>query len=360
MRLVLYFGRYLAGVIVMTLTALVVLVVAVTLVENAGELSRADTGGLIAMRLAYFSAIEYGYQVLPVACFVASLVAGTQLARRGEVLAVQAIGRGPLHVWGAFLSVVMLTACCGSACGEWVVPGAIAGRQRIQREEIRHVDALTQFYNRRAQWFRERDLLLYLPQVDAVTESFADPIVYKLDDGLIAQVTEAQFLRHDKEGWWLEHAQKSNISIPGIERAERMPLNLHVTPTDLIDVTGNPREMHASAVARLIARRQNAGFDATAHRLELHSRLAFPLSAVWLVALAVPWSLDPDRKRSLAVTLGGGVIVIALELSITQVFRLLALAHKIAAPLGAWGAPCTCLLLFPLSAWYYRRRRLHG
>lgn len=360
MRLMRYFARYYAGVIVLTLASLVVLVVAVTLVENAGELTRTDSGGFTALRLAYYSAIEYGYQVLPVAAFVAVLVAGTQMARRGEVLAVQAAGRGPLHLWGPYIGIVVLFALTGSACGEYIVPRAIAGRQRIQREEIRHVDALTQFYTRRAQWFREGSLLLYLPSVDAATGSFADPMVYRLENGLIAEIIEARTLRHEPDGWWLDDAEIRRVRDAEIQRLPRLQLPLHVTPTDLIDVTGNPREMGTGEVSRLITRRQNAGFDTTAHRVELHTRMAFPLSAIWLVAMAVPWALDPDRRRSLAVTLGGGVVAIAIELSVTQVFRLLALAHKIPAPIGAWGAPLLCIVAIPLSYWLYQYRRIHG
>lgn len=357
MRLVRYFATYYVAMILLTLAALVVLVVAVSLVENLGILASNEEGGVTALGLAYFGAIEYAYQMLPVACFVGALVAGTQLARRGEVMAVQAAGCGPLYLGGPFLGVVLFTACLGSACGEFVLPGAIAERARLQREEIKHVDPLTQFYTRRAQWFRERDLLLYLPAVDVHHATFSDPMVYKLNDGLISYVIDAKLLRHNHTGWWLDNAEKHAVDDPTIERSESMALDLRVTPTDLIDVTGNPREMRAADVAALIARRQHAGFDVTAHRLELASRFAFPLSAVGLVMTGVPWALDPNRRRSLSGILGGGVLVIAGQLALSHVFRLLALAHKISPALGAWGGPVACLVAVPMSYALYRRLR---
>lgn len=360
MRLIRYFARYYVGAIALTLSALVVLVVAVTLVEKAGVLSRNDHGGAAALGLAYFSAIEYAYQVLPVACFIGALVAGTQLARRGEVLAVQAAGCGLRQLWTPFAGVVLCAAGMGSACSEYVLPHAVAGHIRVERDETRHVDALNQFYKRRTQWFREGDLLLYLPEVDVSTAVFSDPIVYRLQDGLIAETIEARTLQHDGRGWWLADAEEHSVTQPEVARSERLQLALRVNPPDLIDITGNPREMRFGAVSRLIDRRDHAGLDTTPHRVELHNRWAYPLSAVGLVMIGLPWAIDPDRKRSLAATLGGGVLVIALELSVSQVFRLLALAHKLPAVWGAWGAPLACLLAMPLSYALYGRKRRRG
>ena len=67
MRLVWYFARLNLGSVLLTLASLIVLVVAVTLVENAGTLSTLDEGGNTAMLLAFYSAVERGYDVLPVA-----------------------------------------------------------------------------------------------------------------------------------------------------------------------------------------------------------------------------------------------------------------------------------------------------
>jgi hypothetical protein len=62
----------------------------------------------------------------------------------------------------------------------------------------------------------------------------------------------------------------------------------------------------------------------------------------------------------MAVTLGVGVVVIAVLLALTQVFRLLALGHEIPAPLGAWGVGLVALAFSPASFALYRRYRVRG
>jgi lipopolysaccharide export system permease protein len=355
-----YFASVAAATTALMLVALVVLVVAVTLVESAGDITDAESQLSAAFWLACFSAIDGGYQVLPIACFMGALVAGALLARRGELLAAQAAGVSSLRLVAAFLAVVIGTAGLGAACGELLVPQAVAGAERVQREQLHHRSALSRFYDRRLQWFREGDLLLYLPALDVESQTFPNPVVYRFVDGLIAEVIEGSLLRHDGAGWWLEEVKIRTASGAAIVTQPSMPLELAVTPTDLIDITGDPRQMTGAEVRELIGRREKAGVDTTSHRIELHNRAAAPFSAIWMFALVSPWALHPERRRSMARTLGAGVITIALLLSVTHVFRVLALQHSIPAAFGAWGAALSSLAVLPLSLGAYRRFRTRG
>jgi lipopolysaccharide export system permease protein len=359
-RLTVYFATVAALATGLMLTTLVVLVVAVTLVESAGDLTTAQAGGSAAFWLAVYSAVQYGYEVLPIACFMGTLAAGTTLAHRGELLAAQAAGVSGLSLALAFFWVALLSATLGVACGEVLVPPAIAGVVRVQREELQHTSALSRFYDRRLTWFQEGDLLLYLPEVDARTGTFASPVVYRFEDSLIAEVIEADALKRDASGWWLENAIVRRASDATAVPLAVVRLSLHVRPEDLIDITGDPRKLRSGEIRELVARRKKAGFDATNHLIELHNRVTTPLSAIWMFLLVAPWALHPSRRRSLAAALGGGVVVIALLLSTTQIFRLLALGHKIPASLGAWGSGLVTLALLPLSFWLYRRFRVRG
>ena len=360
MRLTFYFATIAAFATGLVLTTLVVLVVAVTLVESAGDLTTAAAGGSAAFSLAVYSAVQYGYEVLPIASFIGTLVAGTTLAHRGELLAAQAAGLSSLRLASSFFMVAALSAVLGVACGETLVPPAVAGIVRVQRDELQHTSALTRFYERRLTWFHEGDLLLYLPEVDAETTTFGHPVVYRFENSLIAEVIDAEALRHDATGWWLEDAVVRKASDATATSLDVVRLSLHVEPEDLIDVTGDPRQLMSSEIRALVTRRTRAGFDATNHLMELYNRMSTPLSAVWMFLLVAPWALHPSRRRSLAVALGSGVVVVAVLLSATQLFRLLALAHKIPLSFGAWGSGIVTLLLLPLSFLAYRRFRMRG
>jgi lipopolysaccharide export system permease protein len=339
---------------------LIVLVVAVNLVESVEDLSDAEAGASTALKLAFYSSIQNGYQVMPIACFMGVLVAGTLLSRRGETLAAQAAGVSSFRLAMSFLAVVVVASSCGAACGELLVPRAVAGVERVQREELKRRSALSRFYARRPQWFRQGDLLIHLSSIDRKSETVETPTVYRFVDDRISEVIEAESMRHDQHGWFLQRARVRTARSAEVVELDTLRLPLSVQPADLIDVTGDPRQMTSGEVRRLIERRRQVGFDTAQHQVELHSRIATPLSAIWMFLLVSPWALHPTRRRSMTRTLGAGVVIIALLLSVTQVFRLLALSHKIPVPLGAWGVGLVSLLALPLSLSAYKRYRVRG
>lgn len=360
MRLVRYFATTAAAATGLVLVTLAVLVAAVTLVESAGDFAKTEAGFMTALSLSAFGVVQHGYQVLPIACLLGALIAGTLLARRGEILGAQAGGVSSSKLALAFLLVPVVAAGAGAACGELLVPRAITGVERVQREELGRKSELGRFFDKRTQWYREGDLTLHLPAIDRAQNAFRMPEVFRVVDGYLSEVIDAEYLRHDEVGWWLEDATINRVDDGSVQQLPVVRLELSVEPEDLFDATGDPRQMTSAEIASLIVRRENAGLDATAHRIELHSRFSVPLSALWMFVLVAPWALHPERRRSMAVTLGVGVVVIAVLLALTQVFRLLALGHEIPAPLGAWGVGLFALAFSPASFALYRRYRVRG
>ncbi|MED5463401.1 MAG: LptF/LptG family permease [Myxococcota bacterium] len=360
MKLALYIARVYAASIFLSMLLLVVLVTSVTLIENAGYLVKVEEGASIALRLAMFEAVEYAYQVLPVTTLLGALVTGVMLARSGEFLAMQAAGMGPVKILAPCLGVTLLAAGLGVVSGEWGVPWALKKAETIRVEHMRRSSALSRFYNRRTHWFKDGTRVMYLPAVNLETGVFSKPSIYDLSNGVVREVIDAETMEQLESGWTLKNVHISRIHGVAYEKMDELQLDMQVSARDLIDVTGNPRHVSWEELTNLILRREHAGFDNAAHRLEQHNRLAFPLLALWLFLVAAPWIVDPDRRRSMAVNLGGGVVAIALVLSGANVFRLLALGRQIYVPLGAWGVGLVCAGLIPLSWALQRRARIRG
>lgn len=347
--------------VALALTALVVLVVAVTLVEKAGILANHSAGSSIAWRMALSNGLEYSYQMLPLACLIGFLATTTRLSQRGELLALQAAGATPRHTLQPFVWGTCLLMLLELSCAEILLPWTTAERSRVLQDMVHHTDALTQFYEHRHPWYQDGHYILYLPLADRTERRFETPKVYEVVDGhWRARITADALVFDAQEGWALLAAKREPLDQAPVTFAAHMPLPLHVSPEDLLDITGHAREMRFGALHGLIQRRTRAGFDTTAHRIEWHNRMAYPLCALGLVSIVMPWGIDPRRRRGLAGTLGLGMLVIALFLAGAQIMHFLALAHQIPVPLGAWGGNLL-LLLATGSSWLYyaRRRRYH-
>ena len=361
MRLVWYFAKFYAGIVALMQAGLVIVVVGASFVEKAGYLAKSDHGAREALFIASLAAIQFGHLVFPVACFLATLVAGTLLARSGEILAVQAAGIPTRRIGLAFTAVVALAAALGVVMGDLVVPSAKARIDQAQRgDQTPAGQTLGRFFDRHTQWFRQGDLLLYLPSYDADTGAFGTPVVYRLATGLVSAVVDADQLVHDDGGWWLVNAREHEVDSAQVVQHARLSLPLTIGARDLVDVTGEPSVMGWRDLYEVASRRDRAGFDSALFRVELYNRVAFPLSALCMFLLALPWALDPGRRRSLAVNLGSGVVAIFVLLSLWYIFRLLALSHRLSPAAGAWGLDVLAVALAPVSSWLYQRHRTRG
>jgi lipopolysaccharide export system permease protein len=357
MRLVRYIGLIYAGATMLTIIGLVVIVVGASLVEGSGTMMRANAGAGAVLEIAGYRAAGFAYQIMPAAVLLGAMIAGTTLARRGELLGAQASGIGPSRIWVAFVGGALLFTVLTAIAGEYIVPWSIVRLEREQIAALGRSDSASTFYNRPVQWFRKGDLILYLPEVDLARQRFNRPVIYRMTQGELTSVMEAKTLLYGPDGFHLQEARVLDVATSTFTHAPDMPLPLDATPAALADVTGDPRQMRIVQVAELARRRSAAGFDATPHALELHGRLSHPLNAIWLALVCAPWALHVDRRRSLAVNLGIGVIAIAVLLTLMYSFRMLALGHQIAAPLGAWGLSLTILAAMPVSFWSYRKLR---
>lgn len=350
------------GAILVTTLGLTVLVVAATTIEGGTQLNEAGASPATILKLALLNGLSFSYQIMPAASFLAALIAGTFLARRGELLGIEAAGIGPLPLWLGFYGVAAVTTISGYGLGEWVVPRAVRALENTRSQELGgQTDGLSRLYRRRTRWFRSGELVLYLPvPAELGATAFERPSVYRIEDGTLVSLFDAERVQYENGQWHLYNASIIDAVTGQVSVREMVPLPLKMSARDIVEVVGDPRMMGASAIRALIDRRERAGIDVTSHRIELADRTAYPLNTIWMLTVALPWALRPDRKRSLAVTMGGGVVAIAVLFVAMYFFRLLALSHALPPWLGAFGILSICLVLVPVSAWAVYRFRVRG
>ncbi|MEM6732629.1 MAG: LptF/LptG family permease, partial [Myxococcota bacterium] len=188
LRLSRYVGTSYLGAVLLTTTGLTMLVVAASMIEGGSRLAGAGVGTVL--KLALFQGLAFSYQILPAASFLGALIAGTLLARRGELLGVQVSGIGMGPIWRGFTGVALLVAFSGYMLGEWVVPPAVNGLERTQEDELEgRQDGITAFYAYRLSWFRSGDLVLHLPSIaDQDATVFETPAVYETREGELVAI----------------------------------------------------------------------------------------------------------------------------------------------------------------------------
>jgi len=356
MRIQSYLASRYVGAVVLTATVLVAMVTAVRIAEDAGKfVFMKDHPLSLSLSMVLYTVVEFCYRVLPLACFLGALVTTALLARGGELLGMQAVGCSTRRMALVLCACSMGIATVGYVWGDKVVPSAVAEYDQLHRMVFKtRGDRLGAYFDRRTEWYLYGDYVLFLPLMRRNEQVFIDPVLYRHGETGITEIIEAERLSHDGQGWLAMNAETRTFPDGVVDRHPQLRIDLDLEPRDLFDVTGNPRKMSASEVRGLIERRARAGFDVTVHTVELHSRYAYPLLGLWMILIVLPWIVNPDHRRSLVTSLGVGVVGIALAMAGLQVLRVLALGHKIPAPMGAWGVGLACLIASPVSFAVFR------
>lgn len=354
--LVRYLARIYAGGVIVSHTVLVTLIVAVTLVDRSSALRRSHDAVLLALRLSMAVGVEFAYRLLPVSLMLGLLVAGAVLAQRGELLACATAGVGPKHLGWAIAWVALGSMGCAAALGEWGLPWVQQDAAEVRRVAASGKEKKAQtLYYTRSHWYDAGFAAVYLPEVDPVAETFAKVSVYEIDKGVLSAVITAKWLRYQKGTWWLEDGTRHTMADAEVEAFARRMLPLQVSAQDLIEVTGDPRQLGMVELWKVAHRRKRAGYDAAAYSLAFYRRLSLPLSLVLVAWAAMPWALNPNRRRSVISALGGGALAVVAYLAITYIAMMIAQGGDLPAwagafiPLGLWA------LCAPFGGYVQRR-----
>ena len=187
MKLSFYIARIYALSVLTCVAVLVILVLCATLMESAGNLSGNADGIWVALELSALGSIEYAYLVFPVASLLGALITGTVLARRGELMALQSSGMSVGRQAFPFLVVAGMFSLGGLWLGEVALPTAQAEIDSLRLTKLRQKSALNRYFTKELQWFRQGDWMMYLPVSGRTGESFREPILYRMENGLVAE-----------------------------------------------------------------------------------------------------------------------------------------------------------------------------
>jgi len=105
--------------------------------------------------------------------------------------------------------------------------------------------------------------------------------------------------------------------------------------------------MNFGQLDRYIADLRQSGFDTVRLRVQLWQKLAYPLIAVVMAVLAIPFALSMGRRGSLT----GIALAIAVALAyfvVDSLFGAMGNVNYLPAPLAAWSSD----ILFALAGGY--------
>jgi LPS export ABC transporter permease LptG/LPS export ABC transporter permease LptF len=300
------------------------------------------------------------YQTAPLAVLIAALVTFGVLNRNSEIVAIKATG---ISLYRLVVPIVAIAVCLAVSLfffDQYYLPQANR-RQEALRNVIKGRPPQT-YLNPNEKWiFGQKPLpgepgrIFYYEFFDPVANEFANISVFEFDPATF-QLTRRIFARRaiwnpDTNAWvfqsgWVRDIQGANVKAYRNFLETSFP-EIHAGPDYFKKEALQSTEMNFGQLDRYIRDLRQSGFDTGRLSVALWHKLSYPLIAVVMAILAIPFALSMGRRGSLT----GVAVAIAVALAywvINLMFEAMGNVNYLPASMAAWSAD----VLFGLAGGY--------
>jgi LPS export ABC transporter permease LptG/LPS export ABC transporter permease LptF len=299
------------------------------------------------------------YQIAPLAVLIAVLVTFGVLNRNSEIIAMKATGISLYRLVVPIVAIAAILAISLFAFDEFYLPQANK-RQDALLNLIKGKPAQTVTHPEQNWIFGEPSKgepgrIFYYRFFDPDRNEFANISVFEFDPSTFAltrRIFAAKAVWDQPTATWrFQNGWENDIQGDHTTNFRQYLSTsfseLHEDPGYFNKETLQAQEMNFDQLDRYIGDLRQSGFDTMKLRVALWHKLAYPVVAIVMAVLAIPFALSMGRRGSLtgiAVAIGVALAYFIVE----SLFGALGNVNYLPAPLAAWASD----LLFGLVGGY--------
>ncbi|MGO9323068.1 MAG: LPS export ABC transporter permease LptG [Terracidiphilus sp.] len=355
-----YIVREFATLFVLVLSGFVLLLIVFTFFDLLGDILRNHIALAIVGEYLLNLTPSMLYLTAPLAVLIAVLVTFSVLNRNSEIIAMKATG---ISLYRLVIPIVSIAAClavCLFLFDQYYLPQANR-RQESLRNVIKGRPPQT-YFNPEEHWiFGPKALpgdpgcIFYYEFFDPDTNEFANLSVFEFEPTTF-QLTRRIFAKRaawddDSATWhfengWVRDIQGSNVTGYRTFLETSFP-EMRATPDYFKKEALESQEMNFGQLDRYIRDLRQSGFDTKRLSVALWQKLSYPLVAVVMAVLAIPFALSMGRRGSIT----GIAVAIGVALAyrvVDTLFGAMGNVNYLPASVAAWSAD----ILFALVGGY--------
>ena len=354
-----YVVREFLGIFLLVLSGFVMLMLVFTFFEDIKDILQRNiplsTVGEYLINLTP----DMLYQITPLAVLIAVLVTFGVLNRNSEIIAMKACGISLYRLVIPIVSIAGLLAVGLFLFDQFYLPQANRRQEALHNiikgrppQTVLHPEQNWIFGQPRP---GEPGRIFYYQFFDHKINEFANLSIFEFDPytfALSRRIFATRATWDPATGAWnFQNGWQREIS--GANVTEYRPFlktsfaEIHEDPGYFTKVKWQAQEMNFGQLNHYINDLRQSGFDTMRLRVELWHKLAYPLMAVIIAVLAIPFALSMGRRSSLT----GIAVAIAVTLAyivFSDLFEGLGDVNYLPAAMAAWSSD----LLFGLVGSY--------
>ncbi|MGA7833403.1 MAG: LptF/LptG family permease [Terracidiphilus sp.] len=344
-----YVVREFLGTFLLVLSGFVMLMLVFTFFELIGDILRNHIAITVIGEYLLNLTPDMLYQITPLAVLIAVLVTFGVLNRNSEIIAMKATGISLYRLVIPIVSIAALLAVGLFLFDEFYLPQANR-KQEALHNIIKGRPPQTVLHPEENWIFGqphpgEPGRIFYYKFFDPDRNEFADLSIFEFDPSTFAlsrRIFAARAVWDAGSGSWtfLNGWQRD---IAGSNVTEYRPFlktsftEIHEAPGYFEKESLQAQEMNFGQLDRYIDDLRQSGFDTMRLSVELWHKLAYPLMAVIMAILAIPFALSMGRRSSLT-GIAMAIAVTLVYIVFNDLFEGLGDVNYLPAALAAWSA----------------------
>lgn len=354
-----YVVREFLGVFFLVLSSFVVLMLVLTFFDLMGHILHNHISLITVGDYLVNLTPSMVYQLTPLAVLIATLVTFGVLNRNSEIVAMKAAGISLYRLVIPIVTISAVMAVCLFVFDQYYLPQANR-RQEALRNIIKGNPPQT-YLHPEQQWIfgapqqGEPGRIFYYRFFDPQHNEFANLSIFEFKPStfqLTRRIFAARVYWDSKAGAW--HFQNGWVSsfqganVTGFHQFKNATFpEIHEQPSYFKKEALQSQEMNFGQLKAYIHDLRQSGFDTMQLRVALWHKLAYPLIAVIMAILAIPFALSMGRRGSLtAIAVAVGVALAYWVLD--GLFGAMGSVNYLPAAMAAWAAD----VLFALVGGY--------
>ncbi len=351
--------RYVVGRLVAPLLLVLVstaaLYVIVDLTEHVDDMVKNHAPFRIIVAYYWNLLPQMVVDVLPFAMLIGVLIVLTVFERRHELTAMKGAG---ISLFRVMVPVAMVAAAGGFGMwllSEYVVPDANRNKDRLL-DVIEGKTAARSYRVTDKQWLLSRDDSAFynFMRYDADTQTLLRLTTYRVDEDMRLRFHLFAHRAKYTDGVWVADAGWFRQFFPdGTDEYRQInePMKLQIAegPEYFGQEYSNPAEMSHRELGQYIAELEDSGYHPAELTVRWHQKFAYPISAVIMVLLALPFALNRGGRR--VTTMQGVALALGLGIGysiLVTVSAKLGEASVLPPIVAAW-APVLLGILFAMN-----------
>jgi lipopolysaccharide export system permease protein len=276
---------------------------------------------------------------LPIAALIAALLSLGNLSRHNEIIAMRASGMSLAAIIAPVIVGGVLISGLAFINNEFIMPAFTARANHIKNIEIEGKLQPVVFRQRKL-WLRGPDNSI--ANIDLVSPDRNEMLginIYKMTpDYTVHERITAESLLWENGAWRLKNGRKFTITGSGIKAqpADGEIFNLVGSPSDLGMIAKTSQEMNFTELWDYVRRLKMSGYKAARYEVELHNKLAFPLSSLLMVLIATPLSLQKVRSGGFGKGIAFAVLIAFIYWALLSIGTALGRAGALPPFEAAW------------------------